>query len=343
MRTQKYKRLCSKTRTRLDHPVIKKLSAEVWQHNKIHKSGKYPKWRILHRGGGKITSNGYTFLYDETEDSIICVANKPYKGLCFKITFDEESGIVGIDISYNQGCLFNKQLPKSSGTLIMLQAILELVLTNKNIARYNAIVITDNSSISCRSHYDGKDYTIKLMDMYFVSTGCTWYSSLAPMFLLKQYDEKQYLIYKSRILSDLKWSDFLNKLPEHTKDVLTTEIEFDDPATMDLPAYVILNKIRKGQYHCIFFKLFLHDFMQAFDVESMYGKEWCIPLQNGHIISCEEDTVSVSCKHPEKGWLIPSNFIKKVSREQYTSIKQKVQIPDVPKEYVLQKNNPTKY
>ncbi len=175
MRTRKYKGL------QLDFPVIKKLSAEIWQHNKIYKSGKYPTWRILHRGGGKITTNGYTFLYD------------------------------------------------------------------------------------------------------------------------------------------------------------------DDATTMSLPAHMILNKIRKGQYHCIFFKLFLHDFMQAFNVESMYGKEWCIPLQNGQIVSCEEDNLSISCKHPEKGWLIPADFIKQVTQEQYTLIKQKVQIPDILKKYILEKNNTIKY
>jgi hypothetical protein len=135
----------------------------------------------------------------------------------------------------------------------------------------------------------------------------------------------------------------LKKLPEHAKTVLETEVEFEDPATFNLPAHVVLNKIRKGQYHCIFFKLFLHDFIHAFNVESMYGKEWCIPLQKGQIVACKEDHISSVCKHPEKGWLIPEDFIKQVSIEEYTAIKQKVQIPDIPKQYILEKNVAVKY
>ena len=99
------------------HPFIKRETPNVWLQKKLRGNETYPKWKILQYGGSyKIEKEGYTFVYDEEGDTILCVARKPYKGLCFKITFDNDSGTIGVDISYSQGCADNKNLPKSSGT-----------------------------------------------------------------------------------------------------------------------------------------------------------------------------------------------------------------------------------
>lgn len=335
MPTRKRIRKANQTRSILGHPYIKKQSGVVWAHNKL-RGGKYPKWKVMHTGGkqGTVTTSGYTFVYDDTGDTILCVAKK---GICFKISFDEESRTIGVDISYSAGCSINKPLPKSHGTLIMLQAILELVLTRSNISIYKCIVITDNSSIECASHYDGKPYEIKLMDMYYVSTGCTWYSSLAPMFMYKESDEKTYIVHKSQILSSMSWTDFVNKLPSTVQDVINSEIAFENPETENEPAHVILNKIRQNRYHCIFFKLYMGDFLRAFGVDSMYGKEWCIPLQNGKIVYSNDELLT-SCKHAEKGCIIPPQFMKELPYDAYMRVKKDIQIADVPKTYTLEKN-----
>ena len=293
---------------------IKHITPSVWLHNKLTGSGENPCWKVLQ------SDDAYTVLYDESGNTRLYMdANR---GFC-KIT--EESSRIHIDITCSQDS------PEFVGS------VLELILTHKNIRKFNSIVITDNSSIECISHYDELSYEIRLMDMYFVCTGCTWYSSLAPMFMLKERDEKQYIQDRQRILSSLSWNDFLERLSDDVRQTLQSEIQFEDENRKYEPAYKILNSIRNGKYHCIFFNMFIYEFLRAFNVESMFGKEWCIPLKNGRIVSNKEDTLLTSCKHSDKQ-LIPDTFIEDVSLPEWNVIKESIQIHDIPKEYTLTKD-----
>jgi hypothetical protein len=225
----------------------------------------------------------------------------------------------------------------------MLKVILEIILTNKNISMYKAIVLSDNSSIECLSYMDNKMYEIRLMDMNFITTGCTWYQSLAPMFLLHAANEQQYMKHRALIVEGPSWDEFLERLPFNVREHINEEIQFDHDTTRKEPAYSILDKIRKRQYHCILFKLYMSEFLQAFGVEPMYGKDWCIPLHDGNIVACKEDVSIQSCKHPEKGWMIPDTMIHWISLAEYTLVKESVQIPDIPRMYVVNKINTVRY
>lgn len=333
------------TRSIGNHPVIKNQSPIVWFHNIKYGSSKYPKWKRLQTqtGGARIEKSGYMFVYDDTGDTILCVTKKPHNGMCFRIDFDKDLGRIGIDISYYAGCSHTKPLPKSSGTLVMLQVILELIVSKRHIERYKYIQLTDNSSVECTSYKNGKKEDIPLMDMYFVSTGCTWYSSIAPMFLINESDEIEYIKYKSHILNSLSWNDLLEKFPHDVRNAFNEVIQFENSDTAKEPAYTILNKIRERRDHCALFKYYMEDILYAFGVKSMAGKSWCIPLKDGKIVSCDDDELTMVCKHPEKGWILSSTYITNVSLDEFMHIKKSIQRSvDIPYNYQLEKiNTPT--
>lgn len=328
MKTRRNKRIhANQTRTLLMHPYIRKESKNVWVKNKINHIDKYPRWKHIQTGGEKkqIEKNGYIFVYDDNGDTILCTPRNPYKGTCFKIEFDERSGTIGVDISYNEDCTYNKELPRSHGTHIMLGVILQLIFDHESIHKYKTIMITDNSSVDCISFLDNSTHKLRLMDVYYVSTGCTWYSSLAPMFLQMQIDEEKFMKGREKILSSFSWNEFVNELSKEVQDVINYVIQFDKKETRNMPAHEVLNKIREERYHCALFHQYIDEFLRAFDAESLRSKIWCIPIRNGCVIASKEDILTCSCKHPKSGWIVPDSAIEYVSLNEYQTIKKSIQ------------------
>jgi mRNA-degrading endonuclease RelE of RelBE toxin-antitoxin system len=213
-----------------DHRLIQRAHVKTISKNLINNIDKRPVWRRLQQGGGKTESiaiGDYVFLYDiENKSSIISFSEK--EGICFHITFDIPTKEIGIDISFYSSCSKSKPLEKGSGILIILQAILKIIFSRKEINKYNKILITDNSSIECKSYIDGSFVEIRLMDMYYVCTGYTWYSSLAPIFLRDEDDDIKFEKEQQMIAMDLlnKYLDDL-KNTEHLADTELNNIEHD--------------------------------------------------------------------------------------------------------------------
>ena len=313
-------------------PYVKYVTRKLMV-KRLQKENRSPiQWNRLQRGGGdkEITHVGYTFLYTEEEDSILCLGKKG--GICFHVFFEPENALISIDIGYFRNCSRNVDLPEGSGTLVMLQVVMQLILRRKEIDLYKKITITDNSTINCKSVEDGNTYQISLMDMYYVSTGCTWYSSLAPMFLHKTIDDTIYREERMHIVgpTSLNWNTFIERLSEATRTAFTTVVSFDeiDPTTPG-SASAILNKIRKSRTYCYLFYKYVHELMlKGFIVGSLQGKEWCIPLKNGKIVATHEDPVLISCKN-EKGWILSESYISYISGEEYQFIKKEFQLSAV--------------
>jgi hypothetical protein len=313
-----------------EHPLVWKESVNVWVRNKLNRIDAFANWKILQTGGASVESNGFVFLYNDAAEqgkTYLCVSESQQNALCFRIVFDDVVREISVDVSYSSSCSTNKLLPKSAGTLAMLGAIFKLIFTRENIHVFTLIKLTDNSSVDCVSFIDGTRHEIQLMNMNFICTGCTWYTSLIPMFLEHVQDEIKYYADKVKILNEsFSWDDFVIKLPTNIKNIINTHIQFNDESTRTQPAYTILNKIRKdkNRYHCIFFTKYMSDFLRAFDVNSMHGKKWCIPLRNGRIVACKSDPTG-SCKHPEKGWLV-NDLIDWVDQSEYDAVKDNVQV-----------------
>ncbi len=311
-----------------DHPLVRKESGNVWVRNKIHGINEFPRWKRM-QGGTTVESDGYVFLYNDSAErgnTYLCVSKSHQNALCFKITFDDIIREISVDVSYSTGCFINKQMPKSTSTFAMFEASLKLIFSRKNVKIFNCIKLTDNSIINCESLFDKLFYEIQLMNLNFICTGYTWYSSLIPMFLVHKQDESDYYKDKEKILNNsLSWNMFLDKLPADVKTVINTHIEFEDERSRKLPAHVILNKIRKAKVHCILFTKYMSDFFDAFEIHSMYGKDWCIPLRNGRVVACKTDPSGLCC-HPEKGWVLNDSLIEWTDQEDYNLMKDNLQV-----------------
>jgi hypothetical protein len=319
-----------------NHPFVKRetLNARI---RSIEKGiDRKIQWSYLQTGGGgkySIENKGYIFLYDkEDKNTIISYRKEGSGGNCFRIVFDIDTYAISIDISYFSNCSNNKPLEKGSGTLVMLESILKIIFAHKDFKKYKKINITDNSSIDCISFIDKKPYSVRLMDMYYVCTGCTWYTTLAPMFLYNEIEDIQFLKERKNIL-EYSYETFFKKLSKSTQDALTVHIDIKGiDITKPGSAHEVLNKIRKERIHCIFFTLFLEEFIRAFDTSSLRGKDWCIALENGFIITpdknpCMKDT----------GYVFPKEIMKVVTKKDYDELKKKLQKPAPSMVYTLEK------
>ena len=282
-------------------------------------------WKQIQYGGAEIIRNGYVFKYDEMDDTIISYSKKKHQP-CFKISFSPEEKRILIDISYYSDCAHNKDLPASSGTLLMLKLIFEIILKHHTINNYTSISITDNSKVKQMTKDGKKFYYINLANMYYVSTGCTWYSSLAPMFLKNEIDYLEFIDDRKKIVGSesLSWNSLLANIPENPRGELKkliniTGIDKNEPES----ASKILNKIREAKTHSHIFYYFNNFFIKSFHVTSLTGKEWYIPIINGKIIA---PNIENSCKN-KKGWVVPDEYIKYISANQYNTLRKSLQNP----------------
>jgi hypothetical protein len=285
-------------------------------------------WKTLPQyGSGKeIVRANYLFKYNEDNDMIIALSK--HKGLpCFRVTFESYTKSIEINISYYSDCAHNQELPSGKGTQIMLGVVFELIAKNPNFPKYRRISITDNSSIV--QYTENKDeYYVKLADMYFICTGCTWYSSLAPMFLQNKKDERTFLEDRSHIIGPtaLSWQDFLKKLPNNISTYLKKLIHIESQSAL-IPgsASVVLRRMKELKKYSIIFYKFHDEFLRAFNIGSLFEKEWSIALFRGKIL-VPMTGPTYECQNP-KGWLIPESFLQTISNTDYQIIKDKLQTP----------------
>jgi hypothetical protein len=278
------------------------------------------------RGGGSISVAGYTFLYSETDiddiHEVLCISSSG-RGLCFKIIFDAEMKTVSIDIGYDQGCSANKILPISEGTQIMMQAIMQIIFEFPTIRNYERLTLSDESVKYIPSFEDPPSsplrYETRLMDMCFLSTGCTWYASLMPIFLTDVSDDS---IYKSDIerIQSTTWTDFFSRLPDSVRAYMEEHVAGKLSIRPSDIASTILNQIRIAQTHSIVFHKFMNEFLDAMGVHSLRGKSWTLALRNGLIVMPE----NYACANTKRS-LISRQLLEIVSDAEYASIKMGLQ------------------
>ena len=322
--------------TIMQNGYMKHMSRIAHVRHLLQDNGGPVSWEILH------IQSGYVFLYDKNDAHgfIICVSQRKPKGICFNIDFNIEEGIY-INISHYRSCSDNKDLPEEGGTLIMLKAILTIILSKPTINNYKNIFLTDNSTIQCKKN--DKNHSIQLMDMYFLCTGCTWYSSLAPMFIRNKIDEAQFLKDRKKIIGPmgLSWDNFLQRLPLEVLEELNGigyigKIIRDKAinSNENSSASRILNELRiytentieNGIEHpyCYLFYRYKYDFLNAFNVSSLVGMDWGILIKNGRIILCNEHEIHNTCMN-KRGWLIPKFLIQNVTLDVYVDLLNEVQ------------------
>lgn len=328
-----------KTRRKVKTPVhIKKFLEQQTQYNILRYNARSrimrrPEqvWKRLTlpviRGGSRkhYRMNDYVFQVDEDEDMIIAFSkNKTLP--CFKITFSPEEKNISIDISYYPDCSYNKDLAQSSGTIIMFRLIFYFILNYKDIHLYKYISLTDISAIPI-SHRN-KDIYVNLANMYFLCTGCTWYSSIIPLFLKNHKDHTTFMDDRNRIIGPtaLSWRKFLDNLPKPIRDEFQDKITIGSNFDVNIPgsARIILNKLKELRKNTIMYTLYEKELLRAFDVTSLTGKEWCIPLKDGKIVVPNYQSFQMVCKN-KNGWVLPEWGILYADEGLYDSLRKVIQ------------------
>lgn len=275
----------------------------------------------------------YIFKYDETNDRIIALSKKKRQP-CFRIDFFPDDKIINIDISYYSDCCYNQNLllPDSNGVQIMLNAAIGLLFQRRDILKYTKIYITDNSGKNIETE-KGKEAIVNLADMYFVCSGCTWYSTLIPMFLEKEPEYKAFLDFRKHIIGDVarNWVNLLADVSEKCAHDLEEirQIYGEDDVCSPGSASRILNVIRLNREYSYIFYNHMDELLRGFGVSSLYGKESIIPLRHGKIITCLSDPIQSSCKNKGR-WLVPDRFLENVELHVWAQIMKELQEPVIP-------------
>ena len=280
---------------------------------------------VWHGGSQIVEQDGYQFMYADEGDSIFCLA-RDRRNICFKIDFDDDT--VGIAIGYFNNCSINKDLPPSTGTKAMLKAILQLVFEHPNIRNFRKIVINDNATVPM---YGVKIY---LANMFMLCTGCTWYSTLAPMFPERLYHEE--VVEHNRlnmfgpphteeipgplhVTYPLSFGDLIKLLPSKTSSALL-EIIADMRTSLESEksknAADVLNVIRLQKKYSMLFHDHIDNLLRTFNVTSQVGMPWCIAMEDGKILAPENDEF-----HCLDASLIPQALIKFLPNEEYAAKK----------------------
>jgi hypothetical protein len=342
-RRRSYNKRQKQTRRWHDSSIIKKATSDVWTARMLRGQTERPVWRrIMHKGGADqktVEQDGYQFMYTEQEDSILCMTRRK-SGICFKIDFGGHD--VGISIGYHKDCAINKDMIQSEGTNIMLKLIIKLILTHRDVRKFRRIIINDNATV-----LDEKGRKIVVADMSMICTGCTWYSSLVPMFPEDPEDEQTFIHNRQNLFGPphteeitgpmrmeypISFERLMEVLPSHISSVFIETLAIIGESydlVKHLNASVVLNKIRAKKTHSSVFHDYMKQLMQAFNITSLYGMAWCVLMENGKILAQRDETHRCIKKtQTEEGldgnyvpskyvWMLPETFIKYIPNEEY--------------------------
>jgi len=237
---------------------ISQLSQSVYRaimmiHSNSGYAGKY-----IQIGGGVVQVNGYRFGYRDIEGGITIFGGRHLsKRPCFILTIDKETAILqsiesGNDCSLDEGAttkhtvLAAAQLAKERGAQIL--------------------IFTDNST----KHLANGKY-FRLSNMYFLTTGKTWYESIFPCRLGPQ-DEQKYRIWKRRVFMN-KWNDVYTCLKKEYPDL---DIDGSVDGSAEGSAMTFLQALKTERTD--FFADYEAELLMCSGVGSLHGLVWTYDL-----------------------------------------------------------------
>lgn len=149
----------------------------------------------------------------------------------------------------------------------------EMVIAAFSLAKSKGCTVfelTDNSTKTCHSH------KFKLADMYFMTTGRTWYESILSV-KIKDYSESVMDGFREKVRSST-WSDVSAYLISQGK---TANFDFEDldknKVGSCMEALNIIAKMR-NEVSCKFFADCLQTIFDAHDMKSFHGTSWTVEI-----------------------------------------------------------------
>ena len=130
-----------------------------------------------------------------------------------------------------------------------------------------SLEISDNSFIQCPEK-------VMLGDLYFLTTGKTWYESIIPL-----KSNKMALIEKFReLVKSNTWSSVYSKLIIYNPSLKDYNFDFDTDANKVGSAMEILSELKKSRDHCKFFSENMNELLLSSGITTMCNFTWSASL-----------------------------------------------------------------
>jgi hypothetical protein len=178
------------------------------------------------------------------------------------LLFLEPSGDAVLqNLTQHENCTID---PNSSGRTLLLATI--------NLAKKYGAKTFELMDISTKKTASGAKFI--LSDMYFLTTGKTWYQSIIPS--LEPYDPQSTVeelpIWKERVENNT-WAEVASRMPsDMVIPVDISDVDINAPGS----AMAVLNRIKQVQTD--FFPKYEKKLLVASGVSSLYGVGWRAPL-----------------------------------------------------------------
>ena len=208
--------------------------------------------------GHKIYYNSYENPYGNNHILIIDGGRDSGRRPCFTLTIENNLAILQ-SLERGDDCFIDRHNKTK-----------DLVHVAFQIAKQNGCTefeLTDNAILRC------PPYKFNLSDIYFLTTGQTWYESIIPI-TIKSLLPSQILEYRNRAKKN-KWSTI-------SKYLLSIGAKLDFISTEDIDvnkigsALTVLNRIKqmKNTISCKFFATYTESILFASNIPSFYAKTW---------------------------------------------------------------------
>ena len=210
-------------------------------------------------GGGILTFNSYRIKYrkavnNSTKTLFIYAGRSAGQRPCLVLSIN---GVEAILQSLERGndCFVNIS---SNSKNLVLAAI-------KLAKKFGAtkLMLTDNSFIQCPDK-------VHLADLSFLSTGRTWYESIAPF--KSQYDIEKY---RSSVQQN-KWADILTMAKKRgfELDINTGTINTEETGS----AMKVIAYLKENKTSCLFFSKMMGELLLWSGIPSLYGTSWTLEI-----------------------------------------------------------------
>ena len=225
----------------------------------------------------KINNHTLTIYFQKNKNNnYYNIISTGYNNSCFILRIDTETNVASLNIINKSADCFNDESYDNSRDIVRAAYI---IAKKKGCIRFE---LTDNSKIYCVpgknivSGYGKDKDKIYLSDLYFLSTGKTWYESILKN--LKPVKNIQ-LIEKNRIkVLTNTWDNVDKKLKNkfgifynfNVKNISTDKIG---------SAIKVLKQTINEKIHCEFFSKHMSELLLASKIISLHGSDWFIDIK----------------------------------------------------------------
>jgi hypothetical protein len=210
-------------------------------------------------GGGTIRVDGFRYNYRDLDGGVTIFGGRyGSKRPCFILTIEDTSAIL-------QGIETGQDCSLDEGATAKHTVLAAARLANERGA--TTLIFTDNSTKNL-----GHGKSFHLSDMYFLTTGKTWYESILPCRLVSPQKAQKYELWKSRVTTNI-WDDVYSCLKKEYPSLdITIDIDGSTPGS----AMLVLRAMKAEKND--FFADYEAELLICSRVGSLHTFEWICDL-----------------------------------------------------------------